>query len=335
MITFRKELITNKDRTIVTPYAFSVSPALIGTPLASPSRRLFAISLDLLFIVFLSTLDAFLLTLAITIGLYGLGFRKTTKTWLRMLLGFSLLFLALITFGLGYLFWTEDTSETDISVISALDVGKHLIKMEVCDDVNCRLDYIPDVEKSLTEITDTPEEAYQGMTEILAGLDISEGDREILRNASRLITEFEASEVFANYQQSDKPLDVVVVDTSKLTDDEDPKGLLSWILATLEEFGLGFGWAAAYFSFATAWGKGRTLGKYIMGIRVVLLSGKTPNLWESFGRYGGYGAGFSTGLTGFLQVYWDSNRQAIQDKISETLVVNERKAASSPQLGSA
>ena len=40
-----------------------------------------------------------------------------------------------------------------------------------------------------------------------------------------------------------------------------------------------------------------------------------------FGRYGGYGAGFATGLLGFLQVYWDPNRQAIQDKISATVVI--------------
>ena len=43
------------------------------------------------------------------------------------------------------------------------------------------------------------------------------------------------------------------------------------------------------------------------------------------GRYGGYGAGLATGLMGFLQIYWDPNRQAIQDKISETLVVDIRK----------
>ncbi len=42
---------------------------------------------------------------------------------------------------------------------------------------------------------------------------------------------------------------------------------------------------------------------------------------DCFGRYGGYGAGFATGLLGFLQVYWDPNRQAIQDKISATVVI--------------
>ena len=40
-----------------------------------------------------------------------------------------------------------------------------------------------------------------------------------------------------------------------------------------------------------------------------------------YGRYGGYGAGFATGLLGFAQIFWEPNRQAIQDKISETLVI--------------
>ena len=62
-----------------------------------------------------------------------------------------------------------------------------------------------------------------------------------------------------------------------------------------------------------------------MGIKIIKLDGKALNLWESFGRYGGYGAGLATGLLGFLQIYWDPNRQAIQDKISETLVIDMRK----------
>lgn len=103
------------------------------------------------------------------------------------------------------------------------------------------------------------------------------------------------------------------------------EGLLSWIEATLEELGLGLGWAAFYFSVFTAWWKGQTPGKKLMGIKVIKLDNQPLNLWESFGRYGGYAAGFATGLTGFLQVLWDPNRQAIQDKISETLVIDLRK----------
>ncbi|WP_462163727.1 RDD family protein [Pseudoalteromonas xiamenensis] len=92
----------------------------------------------------------------------------------------------------------------------------------------------------------------------------------------------------------------------------------------IEDLGFGFGWAAAYFSLFTLLWDGQTPGKRLLGISVVNLNGKALSLMDSFGRYGGYGAGFATGLMGFLQIYWDPNRQAIQDKISNTVVVRGR-----------
>lgn len=89
----------------------------------------------------------------------------------------------------------------------------------------------------------------------------------------------------------------------------------------IADLGLGFGWAALYFTAFPAWWRGQTPGKRLMGIRVIQLDGTYMSAWDSFGRYGGYGAGFATGLLGFLQIYWDSNRQAIHDKISATVVI--------------
>jgi hypothetical protein len=103
------------------------------------------------------------------------------------------------------------------------------------------------------------------------------------------------------------------------------KGLLERLENLMEELGLGLGWAAFYFSIFTAWWKGQTPGKKLLGMRVIKLDNTPLNLWESFGRYGGYAAGLATGLMGFLQVFWDPNRQAIHDKISETLVIDLRK----------
>ncbi|MBF7073905.1 RDD family protein [Glaciecola sp. MH2013] len=97
--------------------------------------------------------------------------------------------------------------------------------------------------------------------------------------------------------------------------------VINWVKGVMSDLGLGLGWAALYFTVFTAWWRGQTIGKKVLGIEVVKLDGNYPSLWESFGRYGGYGAGFATGLLGFLQIYWDPNRQAIQDKISETLVL--------------
>ena len=100
---------------------------------------------------------------------------------------------------------------------------------------------------------------------------------------------------------------------------------VAWVKAALSDLGLGFGWAALYFSVFTAWFNGQTFGKVLFRIRVVKIDGDELSLWESFGRYGGYSAGVATGLLGFLQIYWDPNRQTIHDKISETVVIDLRK----------
>jgi hypothetical protein len=119
--------------------------------------------------------------------------------------------------------------------------------------------------------------------------------------------------------------DIVDKYTKDEVKSDPPKGMLDWLENLAEDLGLGFGWAAFYFSIFTAWWKGQTPGKKLMGMKVIKLDNTPLNLWESFGRYGGYAAGLATGLTGFLQVFWDPNRQAIQDKISETLVIDLRK----------
>lgn len=103
--------------------------------------------------------------------------------------------------------------------------------------------------------------------------------------------------------------------------------ITDWVTGFITiDLGFGFGWAAFYFSVFTAWWQGQTPGKRLFSIRVIQLDGTPLSLWSSFGRYGGYGAGFATGLLGFAQVFWDPNRQAIQDKISSTVVVDAAMA---------
>lgn len=97
----------------------------------------------------------------------------------------------------------------------------------------------------------------------------------------------------------------------------------AWLQGLIEDLGIGFGWAAFYFTMFTALWHGQTPGKKLFHIRVIQLDGTPLSIWDSFGRYGGYGAGIATGLLGFAQIYWDPNRQAIHDKISATIVVND------------
>lgn len=96
---------------------------------------------------------------------------------------------------------------------------------------------------------------------------------------------------------------------------------------TLDRIGFGFGWAAVYFSLITAWWDGQTLGKRMLKLRVIQLNGKKLGVWDCFNRYGGYAAGFATGLMGFAQVFWDPNRQAIHDRISFTVVIDAAKTS--------
>ena len=89
-------------------------------------------------------------------------------------------------------------------------------------------------------------------------------------------------------------------------------------------FGLTFGWAGVYFTLFTAWGSGRTLGKLLVGTRVVRLDGRALTAMDTFTRYGGYAAGLATGLIGFARLLWDPNRQAIEDRIAWTVVLRSR-----------
>jgi hypothetical protein len=63
-------------RTIVTPYAFSVHPDLLGLPLATPWQRLGAITLDAVVIVGLSRIGAGTLAIASGLLLFWLAIRK-------------------------------------------------------------------------------------------------------------------------------------------------------------------------------------------------------------------------------------------------------------------
>lgn len=111
----------------------------------------------------------------------------------------------------------------------------------------------------------------------------------------------------------------------KSVDDDDEStthSVIAWVKGFMSDMGLGFGWAAFYFTVFTARFDGQTLGKKMLGIRVIQLDGANISLWAAFGRYGGYAAGFTTGLLGFMQIFWDANRQGIQDKISSTVVID-------------
>lgn len=82
--------------------------------------------------------------------------------------------------------------------------------------------------------------------------------------------------------------------------------------------------ALLYFTFVLYWWNGRTLGKSLCNIQVVRLDGKSLTLWDCFSRFFGYAASALSGGLGFLQAFWDPNRQSMHDKIVSTVVLLRR-----------
>lgn len=84
--------------------------------------------------------------------------------------------------------------------------------------------------------------------------------------------------------------------------------------------------AVAYFGLATYFGKGATLGKRLLGIRVVSLVHNHISLWHAIERALGYAASSLEAGFGFLQYFTHPNRQTVHDRIAETIVVVSRGA---------
>jgi hypothetical protein len=99
------------------------------------------------------------------------------------------------------------------------------------------------------------------------------------------------------------------------------RGVFGTLRNFVDVLSFGFGWWTLYLTVFLSWSKGQTVGKRVMGLRVVRLDEEPITWWVAFERVGGYAAGFTTGLLGFAQVFWDANRQGIHDRIVATVVI--------------
>ena len=80
-----------------------------------------------------------------------------------------------------------------------------------------------------------------------------------------------------------------------------------------------------YFSLSVYYGNGKTLGKRLMGIRIVSVIHERIGFWHSIERALGYGASFLEFGFGFLQYFIDPNRRTVHDRIAETIVIRDRR----------
>jgi uncharacterized RDD family membrane protein YckC len=79
-----------------------------------------------------------------------------------------------------------------------------------------------------------------------------------------------------------------------------------------------------YFGLIVWMTNGRTLGKWLTGIRIVSLSHERMSFWHSLERALGYGASLLEAGSGFFQYLVHPTRQTVHDRIAETIVVRLR-----------
>ena len=328
-------------RDVVTPHAFQVDEALLNTPLAAPWQRLVALLIDLLIAGLIANVAGALVGFFVAYVFYRLATRPALDRWWKrwgrgILVGLG----ALLLFGLSVAL-VEDVEEWGASGPSLTAV-------------------VPGVQPDTSGDAPPRDEESPADTlapEVLAGEGVGPGDPPLPVDTG---ASDQGDDLLRRYAQALSTRDTTALDTlagpvqslvsgpridalngrlrtlaeqnvdlqddvERLRTQVQNPSLWRMARATANDLGLTVGWIGLYFTLFLAWWGGRTPGKSLLGIRVVRLSGEPLGLWESFERFGGYAAGLATGLLGFVQLYWDPNRQAIHDRVARTVVVRARR----------
>ncbi len=333
---------------IVTPHAFEVSPDLLGLPLATPKRRLFALLLDLLIASILTLLGAFVLAFAVAGIFFWLAIKSRGSVWWRNLIRYSVAgFASFIIFGITYYFADSDApSEKTVNVnnqpvaasdsIDWAEFTKAMLSTDFTNEES--IDSLENRIEQIAGVVDNEDSSYfnPGLFEKDFILQLSLFSTALQTNDSLVIDSLRASiaPVIASAELNKEKAEVrkyrnradrLSDKNDELEEEVDNPSLTRMITATAEDFGLRFGWVGIYFIICLPLFSGQTLGKRLLSLRVVRLNNKPIGIWYSFERFGGYAAGIATGLLGFIQVFWDPNRQAIHDKIAGTVVIDQRE----------
>ncbi|MCQ8890020.1 RDD family protein [Pseudoalteromonas carrageenovora] len=329
-------LSDSETKDVITPHAFKIDHALLGIPLATPIKRAMTMTIDVALIFMAAklsaTLIAFVAAMAFYKGTAQQYLPKMSSFWRRALKLFAASFLfvsALTMLSLAIDFFEDDNAIQGIQIEKAQrndelsEHDKSIIRTYLAqtdDDKNC-----DDVCQSVARANLVSQLPALAEIEDVGGIEVTR----TLLHLMAIDDEPIAADDFKNNNTELKSISGEVADESNITEKAGTKSektkpvtsILQWGKGIIQDLGLGFGWAAVYFTLFSLLWRGQTPGKKVFNIRVVALSGEPLGMLDCFGRYGGYGAGFATGLLGFLQVYWDPNRQAIQDKISATVVI--------------
>ena len=322
-------------RSIITPDAFEVAPALLGLPLASPGRRLAALLIDLAVVGLITLLTK---NVALVLGFVAAalfireGFRRTPVRGtafgraMRLSVGCLGTWIGIITLVAGLAVAGKLGNGGRDEADTPAPTGSPEVSMSGVDVLPDDAAWSPETEVIVDEalagaVGDT---ALVRETASLAEADTAAADSTLTGFADSVLADSlrsmraRVASLSTSTESQQRELQSL---REELRREQEGGALLSAFKGFLDELGFGFGWASLYLTVMLSWWKGQTIGKRLLKIRVLRLDGEPITWWTAFERAGGYAAGIATGLLGFAQVYWDSNRQAIHDRIVGTVVV--------------
>ena len=275
-----------------------VAPELVGKELASPSRRLGGMLLDLACVGIASQLGFAILAAVAGIGTWRAAGRQVSPR--RRRIGRAgAVGLACVGLTIAVSHWGSPTDLAKVKV-DGEDVG--IVGSET-------LSVLPDV---------SPIDVALARSYVDA---LAAGDAPLAAELRPRVAEqvagpelSAASQVALHARETNREL---------LADLEEARTPLyrRGIRRVADTLGLGIGWSAVYFTLLTAAWNGQTVGKRLLRTRVVRLDGKPITWWTALNRYGGYAASAFLGLLGFARIITDPHRQALHDKAVATVVI--------------
>lgn len=282
------------------PEALNVAPELVGLPLATPGRRAVAMAIDLAVVGLLTGVSGLWLWVGLALVLLQLRNRQRQpgRSRLRVAVGWAGVAL--------------------VMTLALQEAGSQLAWWQDADERAAAASADPSEEAQAEPAADAASAGVAGVPPIAASappLPASASASAALQAAQRRIVALEYQLAEARQPQRTRLRDHV----SRLLDD----------------IGAGLGWGIVYFSLLPAWWAGQTVGKKLMRLRVLELTGKPITVMRALKRYGGYAAGLATGGLGFFQALWDPNRQGLHDKAAHTVVVDLRPARLTPAVAAA
>jgi hypothetical protein len=305
----------------VTPEELNVAPALLGQQLARPWRRLLAMGADLATIGIVSSLSNFWLLAACALGVaeHTRAQRRAPPPWRLYAVGGLVLLMALA--GVRDLI-DELNRPSPARVVQDGDDEDSEVREIVADAL---AEAAPALALAASAVASAPAPAPAASAPGAASAPASTPAPAPVDAAAS------AAATIASLQAEVRRLKRQLA--RERTAAEEAAAAEHWrerLRRLGLEFGIGYGWALVYFTMLPVWWRGQTVGKRLLGLRTVELTGKPMTPLLSFKRFGGYLAGMATGGLGFLQLLWDPNRQALQDKAAHTVVVDERQPRRAP-----